>query len=76
MGPSPGDYEARLARRVLVGAPDAAQAAMALLEHCEPATIDAAVALVAGRNRLTVGAFDRVADAWETYRHLKNLPWD
>jgi hypothetical protein len=25
---------------------------------------------------LTVDAFDRLADAWESYRHVKHLGWD
>lgn len=73
---APASYEARLAQCVLAGAPGASRAAMTLMERCEPQTVDGAVALVAGQGGLTVDAFDRVADAWETYRHLKHLSWD
>jgi hypothetical protein len=73
---APASYEARLAQLVLLGTPDGSLAAMTLLERCEPQTIGAAIALVAGQGRLTVDAFDRLADAWETYRHLKHLGWD
>ncbi len=72
----PASYEARLAQSVLAGALGAERAAMTLLERCEPQTVDGAVALVVGQGGLTVDAFDRIADAWETYRHLKHLSWD
>jgi hypothetical protein len=71
-----GSHTGQLAKCVLAGAPDASQAAIILLESCEPETIDAAVALLADQGTVTVDAFDRIADAWETYRHLKNLSWD
>ncbi len=69
-------YEARLARTILDGAANAPAAAMELLEHCEPPTRDAAVALIADHGTITVGAFDCLVDAWETYRHLRHLSWD
>jgi hypothetical protein len=69
-------YDARLAREVLAGCSSAPLAAMTLLEYSDPATLDAAIALVAGEGRVTEDAFDCVADAWETYRHLKHLCWD
>ncbi|HVA20213.1 MAG TPA: hypothetical protein VMU55_08560 [Solirubrobacteraceae bacterium] len=69
-------YDARLARSILAGGSSAPRAAMTLLEYRDPATLDAAIALVAGEGRVTGDAFDCVADAWETYRHLKHLCWD
>ena len=69
-------YEARLAQCILVGAPDASQAAMTLLEYRDPSTLDAAVALVANQGTVTEAAFNCIADAWETYRHLRDLGWD
>jgi len=69
-------YDARLAQRVLLGGRNAEQAAMALLERCQPETLDAALGLLAGHGRLTADAFDRVADAWTTFRHIKHLSWD
>lgn len=69
-------YEVRLARSILAGGPGAAVAARALLEHSDPPTLDAAVALVAAAGGITEDAFDRLADAWETYRHVKHLSWD
>jgi hypothetical protein len=69
-------YAARLARNVLEGGLSAPQAAMTLLEYSDAATFDAAIELVAGQGTVTGDAFDCVADAWETYRHLKHLCWD
>lgn len=69
-------YDARLARDVLAGGSSAPRAAMTLLEYSDPATLDAAIALVAKEGAVTEDAFDCVADAWETYRHLKHLCWD
>ncbi len=73
---APASYQRQLAWRVLSDASDAAQAAMALLEHCEPQTIGAAVALLVEQGTITVRAFDLVADSWESYRHLRHLSWD
>ncbi len=69
-------YDARLARAILEGGSSASAAAMMLLEYRDPSTLDAAVALVADQGTVTEDAFDCVADAWETYRHLKHLCWD
>ncbi len=69
-------YDARLAERVLLGGKNAEQAAMALLERCQPETLSAAVGLLEGHGRLTTHAFDRLADAWGTFRHVKHLSWD
>lgn len=49
---------------------------MELLEHFQPQTIGAAVGLVEAEGALTVEAFDRIADAWATYRHVMHLTWD
>ncbi len=69
-------YRARLARAILEGGPNALEATMMLLEHGEPDTVEAAVALVADQGKVTGAAFDCIADAWDTYRHLKDLTWD
>lgn len=61
---------------VLEGGAEAQTAAMTLLECWDPPTLAAALALVAERGDLTVAAFDCVADAWETYRHVKHHSWD
>ena len=72
----PGSYEVRLARRVLFGGVNASPAAMALLESCEPQTLEQAVALLTRHGPLTVEAFDRIADAWGVFRHVGHLSWD
>jgi hypothetical protein len=69
-------YEARLAERVLCGGKNADEAAMAFLERWQPETLDEAVRLLVEYGRLTVHGFDRLADAWTTFRHLKHLGWD
>jgi hypothetical protein len=69
-------YDARLAERVLLGGKNAEHAAMALLERCQPETLEAAVGLLEGHGALTTQAFDRLADAWATFRHIKHLSWD
>jgi len=76
MGAVSEHYDARLARSILEGGSNAPAAAMTLLEYRDPSTLDAAVALVADHGTMTEGAFNCVADAWETYRHLKHLTWD
>lgn len=69
-------YERRLANGILDGGDDASQAAMKLLEYSSPETLGEAVVLVATHGTVTTDVFDRVADAWETYRHFKDLSWD
>jgi len=69
-------YDARLARSVLEGGPNATTAAMTLLEYADPPTLTAAVALIADVGTVTQDAFNCVADTWETYRHVKHLSWD
>lgn len=69
-------HDVRTAVVVLEGGTEAQTAAMTLLECCDPPTLAAALALLAERGSLTVAAFDCVADAWETYRHVKHHSWD
>jgi hypothetical protein len=70
-------FEAQLARRVLTADyPHGQEAAITLHEHLDPATLQTALALSARHGTITSDAFDCVADAWETYRHLKDLSWD
>jgi hypothetical protein len=49
---------------------------MTLLEYRDPSSLEAAVALVAAQGAVTTDAFDCIAHAWETYRHLRQLSWD
>ncbi len=69
-------YDARLARSILDGASDAPTAAMTLLEYSDPPTLTAAVALIADHGTVTGDTFSYIAEAWETYRHVKHQSWD
>lgn len=69
-------YEARLARRISEGGPGAAEAAMALLEHRDPPSLEAAAAIVRDHRTISPDAFDCLADAWETYRHIQHQSLD
>jgi hypothetical protein len=66
----------RLARRVNGGGSDAVEAALELLERSEPATFSEAVRLVSADGMPAGAAFDAIADAWETYHLVRNMPWD
>ena len=68
--------EARLAREILEGGPHAPMAARTLLERRDPSTLTAAISLIADYGTVNNDAFGCLADAWETYRHLKYLSWD
>jgi hypothetical protein len=69
-------YDARLARAILQGGGRAPAAAATLLDYCEPSTLDAAIRLISRHGTVSQDAFDCVADAWETYRHMRHLSWD
>lgn len=73
---APQDYETRLAQAIRGGGDRAPVAAMRLLEHLDPPTLQAAAARLAEQQTLNVEVFDRLADAWETYRHIRHLSWD
>jgi hypothetical protein len=68
-------YDDRLAREVLDGEGDAI-AAIASFERQEPASLTAAAQLLSGHGTLTTEAFDRVACAYDIYRHVRNMPCD
>jgi hypothetical protein len=69
-------YQQRLAKRILDGGADASRATMELLEYSDVETLDEAVALVAAHGVVSTESFDCLADAWETYRHFRDLSWD
>ncbi len=69
-------YEARLARTVLCAGAGADAAAMALLEYSDAPTLDAVLNLIARHGAIGEAAFDCVADAWETFRHVRHFSWD
>lgn len=49
---------------------------LALFEAEDPATLEQAVGLVCPDLRPAGEVFDAIADAWERYRHVRDLPWD
>lgn len=73
---APRSYDGRLARRVRLAEDNASQAALTLFECRDPQTLAEAVDLVCPDRRPSTDVFDAVADAWERYRHLRDLPWD
>lgn len=72
----PRQYMHPLAQDVLSGRTGADHAAMELLERFQPRTIEEAVKLLSADGAPSVEAFDRVVDAWATYRHTMHLSWD
>jgi hypothetical protein len=72
----PTTYDERLARRVRVNDDNAPQAALTLFERRGPRTLPEAVSFVCPDLRPTPETFEAIAQAWERYRHLRDLPWD
>lgn len=70
-------WDTRLARQVLDGAPgDGTAAAVTLFERNGPDSLAQATALVGAAGRLTEEARDRVARAYDIYRHARDMPCD
>lgn len=53
-----------------------ARSMLALFECEDPPTLERAVELVCPDLRPSGELFDAVADAWERYRHVREMPWD
>jgi DNA-binding NarL/FixJ family response regulator len=66
----------RLQARILDGGPDALEAALTLMERHDPRSLRQALRLVADGIALTPASFEVVAEAWDRYFHIRNLPWD
>lgn len=73
---APSQYDEQLARGVLDGDEDAVELAVMLFERHDPPTLSRAAELVRGFGALTPGAFDRIAQAYDVHRHLRDMPWD
>lgn len=69
----PCQYTHPLAQDVLNGRTGAETE---LLERFQPLTINEAIRLLGTDGAPSVEAFDRVVDAWATYRHTMHLSWD
>ena len=67
-------YEQELSRRVLEGEPNALDAATALFESQQPATLAEAAGLVRASGELTPEAFDCLTCAFDRYWHLHDMP--
>jgi len=74
--PSASLYEARLGRAVLRGGPGASVSALRLLELWEPRSLCTALSALAAMGQISPATFDSVAEAWEMYRHTRDLAWD
>jgi hypothetical protein len=68
------NYERRLARRVLEGEQDADWAALALFDRYDPASPAEAASLVETQGKLSREASERVAQAFDAYWHLREMP--
>jgi hypothetical protein len=69
-------YDQRLARAVLDGGQDDAQAAQTLCERHSPNTLAQAVDLVAPFGPVPPGIVDRISHAYDIYRHARDMPCD
>lgn len=72
----PASSDARLRFRLLDRDDEALSAAMDLLERHDPASLDQALALLADGPPVTPPTFEVLAQAWDRYFHIRNLPWD
>jgi len=69
-------YDARLAQRILAGDDDAVALAVTLFERHDPPTLSRAVELVRTYGDFAPGVFDRISQAYDMHRHLRNMPCD
>jgi hypothetical protein len=53
-----------------------ASSVLARFETEDPLTLEQAVWVICPDLRPTVELFDAIADAWQRYRHVKDMPWD
>jgi len=69
-------YEGRLCARILRGGPDAADAAVALMERHDPASFEDALELIPNRANLTPHCQRALTEAWDRYFHISGMSWD
>jgi hypothetical protein len=53
-----------------------ARSVLALFEFADPGSLEQAVCLVCPDLNPAGEVFDAIADAWERYRYIKDMPWD
>ena len=68
------DYEKRQAQRVLDCEQGSVEAALALFERHDPATLAEAAHLIETQGQLTAEAFDHLTQAFDRYWHLRDMP--
>jgi hypothetical protein len=68
------DYEKRQAQRVLDCEEGSVDAALALFERHDPTTLAEAAHLIETQGQLTGEAFDHLAQAFDRYWHLRDMP--
>lgn len=76
IGNIPIARDERLAARILNGEPDAPEAAMALMERYDPESLPEALSLIDEGRAISPPSFEIVAEAWDRYVHIRNMPWD
>jgi hypothetical protein len=69
-------FDERAARRVLDHPDTATEAALALFERQTPATLVEAAQLIGRHGPVTPAAFETIAQAFDVYWHLPDMPCD
>lgn len=65
-----------LQARILNREPDALEAALSLMERYDPESLRQALWLVDEGRSISPSCFEIVAEAWDRYFHIRNMPWD
>ena len=76
MQAEPTTYEERLRLRVVRGGPDAVEAAVAMMERHDPASLEQAQDLAHAGTEPQSDGRDAVAEAWDRYFHIRSMSWD
>jgi hypothetical protein len=72
----PAACDELLQARILECEPDALETALALMERYDPESLREALWLVDEGRSISPPCFEIVAEAWDRYFHIRNLPWD
>lgn len=67
-------YDERLAKRVADGEPRPRRAALELFERNDPRTLGDAIALVWPDGKAPAERVGALAQAWDLYRHVRDMP--
>ena len=74
--PRRATYDDRLRVRAMSGGPDAAEAALAMMERHDPCSLEQALELVLEGGELSPRCRNVVVEAWDVYFHIRSMPWD